>query len=578
MRPSAIILCLVWFTSVVRAEELVYKEDLVPLLVKRVPGILETFDPETGRFGEGIWICRDQDVLLPLAAAYAIPHASNPHHKDPELLETIIAGGDALIEEADDRGKWMFRKKDGSEWGMIWMPWTYSRWVRAFDLIRADMPEPARERWRTALELGYSGIAESELKSVHNIPAHHAMGLYFAGKALDRPEWRQAAADFLLKVVAAQNPAGYWSEHLGPVVNYNFVYADALGVYYSSSRDERVLPALERCADYHLHFTYPDGTDVETIDERNAYHARVQTGNVGFSFTPEGRTYLNKQWENLGRNRLAADLLASMLLYGEEGLMIELDGGGESLHLLHDGESNKALTWRNGPWFVCVSAFHCPVPTSRWIQDRQNFVSIYHEKTGLLVGGGNTKLQPAWSTLALGDPELLQHREGDEQPDFLPKGELHHVPRSATLVHDEGIGLDLQYGDELCRVRVEPVDAGALDYLIEGARQTPLPLAAHLTLLPDLKEVVRTANGREVKFESDKGEWTDLGGWIEHRGARIHLPADAVLIWPALPHNPYRKDGRATPEEGRISIRIPLEAESPVERIRVEILADDESE
>jgi hypothetical protein len=46
---------------------------------------------------------------------------------------------------------------------------------------------------------------------------------------------------FMAKVVAAQTPGGWWVEHSGPVVAYNFVYVEALGIYYAMSRDAGVL-------------------------------------------------------------------------------------------------------------------------------------------------------------------------------------------------------------------------------------------------------------------------------------------------------------------------------------------------
>ena len=80
------------------------------------------------------------------------------------------------------------------------------------------------------------------------------MGLYVAGKVLDRPEWCQQAPDFMMKVVDKQAEGGYWSEHIGPVVSYNFVYIDALGTYYALSKDQRVLPALEKSSRFHRYF------------------------------------------------------------------------------------------------------------------------------------------------------------------------------------------------------------------------------------------------------------------------------------------------------------------------------------
>jgi hypothetical protein len=138
-----------------------------------------------------------------------------------------MTGGDALIDDADAEGKWVFRKKDGSTWGKIYMPWTYSRWIRAYAVVRDAMPPARRARWEKALRLGYAGISRELRKArLVNIPAHHAMGLYFAGRLLNEPAWSKQAAEFLHRVVAQQHADGYWSEHVGPVVLYNTVYCE----------------------------------------------------------------------------------------------------------------------------------------------------------------------------------------------------------------------------------------------------------------------------------------------------------------------------------------------------------------
>jgi hypothetical protein len=272
-----------------QSAELKYKQRLLAELAKQVPAILKQNDAQTGRFGRGIWICDDQNLMYPLAVAYATPGSGNRYYHDRAVLEVLMKAGDALIADMDDRGQWMFRKKDGSTWGMTRKCWVYSRWIRTFALIQSDMPPDRRAGWTKALTLGYTAVAKSDLGSLVNIPTHHAMGLYIAGKTLHRPEWCQRAADFLMKVVAAQNEAGYWSEGGGPVVLYDFVYVEALGIYYAASGDRRVLPALEKAARFHSDFTYPDGRCVETIDQRNPYHDSVELGNVGFTFSPIGR-------------------------------------------------------------------------------------------------------------------------------------------------------------------------------------------------------------------------------------------------------------------------------------------------
>jgi hypothetical protein len=434
------------------------------------------------------------------------------------------------------------------------------------------MPADRRERWEKALRLGFDGISRTCLGSVHNIPAHHAMALYHAGQVFDRPEWRQQAQEFLGRVCAAQDPGGFWSEHLGPVVAYNFVYSDALGTYYAMSGDEGVLPALRRAALFHANFTYPDGSSVETVDERNPYHAGVSLGNVGFTFSPEGRGYLRHQVALLreaGRG-VDADTAASFVLYGQEG-PVEPPPAEKAEHRFVLGD-NDALIQRTGPWFVSLSAYTCPVPQNRWIQDRQNFVSLFHDRTGLILGGGNTKLQPLWSTFTVGDVRLLAHTPGDENPNFVPPEGLRHVPDEAELSPTDPPSLRLRFvvrhdsavqQPEECRVTVKCDNDRRVVLVYEATVASGQPVAAHVTLLPHRGEDLTTATGQAFEigdqaFTLDPGA---AGAWIAHHGWRLTLPPEASVVWPALPHNPYRKDGHATPDEGRLVVVLPFGAE-----------------
>lgn len=537
-----------------------FKEESLHRLVQAVPTLLRSQDPKTGRFGRGIWIVTDQNVIYPLAAAWAIQSDSNPYYHDPKVLEAVMAGGDALIDDADANGQWEFRKKDGSTWGKIYMPWTYSRWIRAFGLIREAMPPERRARWEKALLLGYSGIARTALGHVHNIPTHHAMGLYHAGQLFERQEWCQQAKDFMAKVVAAQNPGGFWSEHHGPVVAYNFVYSEALGIYYALSGDRSVLPALERAARFHAAFTYPDGSIVETVDERNPYHGGVHLGNVGFTFTSAGRGYLARQFALAAQKGRGpdADECASLLLYGEEG-PAEPTAAEAQDHTFVLG-NREALIRRKGPWFICLSAYHCPVPENRWHQDRQNLVSIFHDRAGLIVGGGNTKLQPLWSNFTVGDTALLHHQPGDPNPKFTPPPGLTHVPSAATLSDGDPPSLRLEYNGEACRVAVEPVDDRRIRLRLQATTRTGAPVQAHVTLLPHLGQTVHTSSGIERKLSEEAFTLGpgDTGGWIAHAGWRLSLPDGARVTWPVLPHNPYRKGGEAEVSEGRLVVSIPF--------------------
>ncbi len=125
------------------------------------------------------------------------------------------------------------------------------------------------------------------------------MGLYFAGLAFERQAWLDQAIAFGRQVAETQSEHGWWPEHEGPVVSYNFVYVDALGTLFTESQDDRLLEALDRAARFHAAFAYPDGSVVETVDGRNWYHPTIRPGNPGFSHTPHGRGFLAQQHKRI---------------------------------------------------------------------------------------------------------------------------------------------------------------------------------------------------------------------------------------------------------------------------------------
>jgi hypothetical protein len=248
------------------------------------------------------------------------------------------------------------------------------------------------------------------------------------------------------------------------------------------------------------------------------------------------------------RGRLPADEAAALLLMGEEGESAVDPTQADFDYVLGDGE---AAVRRRGPWYLVVSAITAPVPNSRWIQDRQNFVSVYHEAAGVVLGGGDTKLQPGWSTFTVGDTALLRHRPGDEDPDFQPPPGLRHVPDAARLLGGGALGVELTFGAAKGQVRLEVKGPDRLEYRVSGDPS----LTAHVVSVLRLEPAESFARRYQVNV-------SPLGKAGAEPAARptvqLHLPARATVRWPVLPHDPYRKDGRADPADGRMVVDVPL--------------------
>ena len=62
----------------------------------------------------------------------------------------------------------------------------------------------------------------------------------------------------------------------------------------------------------------------------------------------------------------------------------------------------------------------------------------------------------------------------------------------------------------------------------------------------------------------ESGE-VDVPAW------RVHIPPQAKIKWPVLPHNQYVKDGKAKPEEGRIVVTLPFDKDLLTQEVTVEV-------
>jgi hypothetical protein len=201
--------------------------------------------------------------------------------------------------------------------------------------------------------------------------------------------------------------------------------------------------------------------------------------------------------------------------------------------------------------------------------DHQNFVSIFHDKVGLIVGGGNTKLQPEWSNFTAGDAAGFFNKVGDENPNFLPPPGLTYLPTEATLLPGSAFGVELRYGEYRASIRVDIKDETHAAIVLEGDHA----LTAHVTLLPKTGATIRSSTGKYAQLMDVPWMWTpnQTGKSFDYRAIDWQVPQrDTSLRWPVLPFNPYRKDGHSLPEEGRLVLDIPMTSNPHTLTIQIE--------
>lgn len=521
-------------------------------------------DRRTGRFlaDNGGWAVIQQDVIYPLALLLTTP--GTRHHRSRRVLDMCERGGDALCKWQNPDGTFDFIKIDGSSWSPIYMPWSLYHWLEAYLLLRDLMPAARARRWGAALMLSCQGMARQlAAPKPHNIPLWQAAILARAAGAFDQPPWLDLARRQVAFTLSKQHPHGYFSEGKGPTTDYNLVYLHALGLYYASTSDRKVLTSIERCARFQAAFSYPDGTSIETVDGRVRYHPEPSAmGLPGLMLTDEGRALTRIKLRTLlrpGHLKLSPHAAAAYQYW---------HAGPEAPLLTHRPHARtvfhgKALLRRAGPWLACVSGY-APAPHQRaaltrrrWILTRANNFSLWHDKLGLIVGGGNSKLDPRFATF-----EVWVDGRCSLEPD-------------AVSFRREGVKdvVRFVYGGVRCRLTLAPHGSGGLAFAFHATCRPGVFVRAGFTMpLRVGSTLFRHAGStrRDVRRFTLDSMWETLIGFpsahrdkarlVTGEGWRMRMPVGATLTYPVFLANPYALNNLAPDDQPLAAVSADLAA------------------
>jgi hypothetical protein len=297
---------------------------------------------------------------------------------------------------------------------------------------------------------------------------------------------------------------------------------------------------------------YPDGSLVETIDGRQRYSGGARVcGWPGFSVTAQGRRLVALSVAALASQTggsVFAPHVASAWQYMQEGDTAPLAWEAKP-RVVH---RRQALVRREGPWFAAVSGYHTPAAArswtsySRWIMIRSNCLSLWHEKTGVLIGGGHSKLAPAFCTFQVWEDGAL--RQEPDAVSFRRAGDTEHIR--------------FRYGTHSCSMAVELRDeaTAAITFSVPAATRRAADVSAGFTLRIVPQEKVRWYAGGstpvKVKNIADPTRamavsWAAGGRYkdpaVETRRWRLEMPVESDFSYPNYPFNPYAIDDASSP-------------------------------
>ena len=498
------------------------------------------------------WTHFPNAILMP-AVLYSKSHAANKHFGDTAMLQLALRIGDLLVVEYNNGH---YTSRGDNDWD------TYM-WLEAYRLLEKKLEDERRTQWKEIL-LKELSLLEPKLVKCENYPWYnapfittspnhysiYASTLLVGGHVFDKPEWITLSTKVLHRFcVEEQTVDGYWGEHsqAGPTTGYDYLTVTQIALYWEYSKDPEALKALRRSTDFHKYFTYPDGTPVETINDRNRYWGVSMWGHFGFSHFADGRRYAafltsffpyGGDTKSYGGDLQSLGRIAQDALYFHEGKTEPIPQ--DETEYAHAMKVPAGIR-KTGDWVVTYSGIIAPpVSINNFFLDRQSHFSVFNKKTGLIISGANSKRQPELATFeeAIGRDSI-------------------HMPVSSRLqMSDDTDKLALAYNVFFAVLEVPKPMQKQLNFRFATTYKWGDAISQlHLQLMLKAGDTLKTGAGRKIILGKEKIELSsdDLSGLIKHNGWTLHLPTGMHLEWPVYPFNPY-KDAPETELERAIGV------------------------
>ncbi len=504
-----------------------------------------------------------QYIYVP-ALLYVAEHEANPLKGDKRALESALKAGDWMASIVNEEGLFV-PVVNGVKTNPLDSHRALYCWAEVYGLLKEHLGAEREQLWREGLQRGGQRLCDDmrhretrprlTAPFLGTSPNHFGlwcMTVNRIGKLFGLDDWVEDSRVSLARFVREVTPGGYWAEHDGPMISYDYLNTAVGAYYWHYYKDAKALDAIRANTDYHAHWTTPDGVDISTIDQRNRSHYKPRAGFGLFSFCnfPAGRRLTRlKILAVLGDER---DPFASMGLatLGRLAQDAQYHSDGPEATTPQQMPSYRhvldrpAVVRKNGSWVYSISAIVSPEsPLNQFFLDRTMPVSLWHNRTGSIIDGGNTKLQPELVTFA-----AVRDGKLDAHPlDGLLRGSW---DGDTLCVAEEGFSCRMTFvtvDDNTTLIRAKAENT----YNHQNTALLQLQMRLHDGGTASINGSSTTLTAEKIEH---KGPLT-----LAHNGWSAKLPAGSSFQWPVYTYHPYG------------SVRIPENLHNAVGRVAVDL-------
>ncbi len=500
----------------------------------------ETIIPEKGH------VLYSQYTGLYYAELYVNNRFDNPYYLKPHILEQAVKCWEFFYSLTDEDGKTRLVTYD-NDWGLCVDEWGVFHWMNSLEMLKDYLDDEIKKKWSDRIDAimikniipGIKGqLSSNKFRydvAQHEVSNHfcwHVVAAYRYGMLRGDRDAMDAAEEIMNMIADGQTLSGTWYEGKTLVSKYATVTIGALSKYYFLSGNEKVLNALRKSLSYISKLMYPDFSVSGAIDTRNRYSKTFAPMNfpAAYSLFCEGdevvSTFVTAICNLLkGKRFVGSTQGIAMLVENYRHIKDDFHVHPVEKFTLYKETvripEEKVLILKDGKWVVDMCCQTVKMFGSRWILERQNLFGVYHDDSGLFIGGGHSIAQPQLSCF-----------------NVISAGKLYYTHDEGELTNANN-GMNLVYGGRKCNIRfIFEGDALKINYKIEGL--TPTERAyVNIPLYVSLNEPIQV-NGNEVTLKTDPVAYgIPENGSVEIKGRTISLSCEGVLSYPLLPYNSY---------------------------------------